>query len=100
VARFYRLVVDERFDDAYALWSPGMQSRYSQSGYVDGRFGPTTEIVLQRNEIIAFDPAAGTATVAVDILEYRESGTSPRRFIGDWDLVLIDGRWRMHDPDF
>ena len=57
-------------------------------------------IDLRRNEIIAFDPDAGTATVAVDIIEYRESGPSPRRFVGDWDLVLVDGRWLMNDPDF
>ena len=46
------------------------------------------------------DVAAGTANVAVDLIEYRESGPSPRRFVGDWDLVLVDGRWLMSDPDF
>ena len=100
VARFYRLVVEERFDDAADLWTADMRQRYPPEGNIDGRFAPTTEIELQRNEIVAFDPDVGTATVAVDIIEYRESGPSPRRFVGDWDLVLVDGRWLMSDPDF
>ena len=100
VARFYRLVVDERFDEAAALWTAAMRDRYPPAQNIDGRFAPTTAIDLRRNEIIAIDQAAGTATVAVDIVEYRESGTSPRRFVGDWDLVLVDGEWLMNDPDF
>jgi hypothetical protein len=100
VARFYRLVVLERFDDAAELWSSQMLARYPPDAYIDGRFAPTTEIVMQRNEIVAMDPRAGTATVAVDIVEYRESGPSPLRFVGSWDLVLVDGVWLMHDPDF
>jgi serine/threonine-protein kinase len=100
VARFYRLVVEERFDEAAALWTAGMRERYPPDGNIDGRFAPTTDIDLVRNEIVAIDPQAGTATVAVDLIEYRESGPSPRRFVGDWDLVLVDGRWLMDDPDF
>ena len=100
VARFYRLVVLDRFDDAAALWTAAMRERYPPDEYIDGRFAPTTDIEFRRLEIIAFDPEAGTATVAVDLIEYRESGPSPRRFVGDWDLVLVDGRWLLSDPDF
>ncbi len=99
MARFYDLVVAERFDEAAALWSPEMRNRYPPDRNIDGRFAPTTEIVLQRNELVATDRDSGSATVAVDILEYRGS-TAPRRFVGDWDLVRRDGRWLMHDPDF
>ena len=100
MARFYRLVVEERFDEAAALWTAEMRERYPPAGNIDGRFAPTTDIELVRNEIVAMDVTAGTANVAVDIIEYRESGPSPRRFVGDWDLVLVDGRWLMSDPDF
>jgi serine/threonine-protein kinase len=100
VARFYRLVIEERFDEAAALWTADMRERYPPEGNIDGRFAPTTDIDLVRNEIIAIDPQAGTANVAVDLIEYRESGPSPRRFVGDWDLVLVDGSWLMDDPDF
>ena len=37
------------------------------------------------------------AIVFIDITEYRTSG-SPRRWVGTWDLVLIDGAWRMDAP--
>jgi len=77
-----------------------MRDRYPPAQYIDGRFAPTTAIDLRRDEIIAINRAAGTATVAVDLVEYRESGPSPRRFVGDWDLVLVDGQWLMNDPDF
>jgi eukaryotic-like serine/threonine-protein kinase len=100
VARFYRLVVEDRFDEAAALWTADMRERYPPDGNIDGRFAPTTDIDLVRNEIVAIDPQAGTANVAVDLIEYREAGSSPRRFVGDWDLVLVDGRWLMNDPDF
>ena len=100
VARFYEFVVAEQFDAAAALWTSGMRERYPTAEYIDGRFAPTTEIVLQRNEIVAFDPTRGTATVAVDIIEYREGSDSPRRFVGDWDLVFTEAGWRMSDPDF
>jgi cell division septation protein DedD len=100
VARFYRLVAADRFDDAAALWTRAMRDRYPPEQYIDGRFAPTTAIDLRRNEVIAINRAAGTATVAVDLVEYRASGPSPRRFVGDWDLVLVDGRWLMNDPDF
>ena len=73
VARFYRLVVEERFDEAAALWTAEMRDRYPPAGNIDGRFAPTTAIDLRRNEIVAFDPDAGSATVAVDIVEdFRE----------------------------
>jgi len=100
VARFYRLVVEERFDEAAALWTAEMRERYPPAGNIDGRFAPTTDIDLVRNDIVAMDVGAGTANVAVDLIEYRETGPSPRRFVGDWDLVLVDGRWLMSDPDF
>ena len=100
MARFYELVVAEQFDAAAALWTAGMRSRYPPAEFIDGRFAPTTEIVLQRNEIIAFNAGDGTATVAVEIIEYREGSNSPRRFVGDWDLVFTDAGWRMSDPDF
>ena len=100
VARFYRLVVAERFDDAAALWSTSMLERYPPDAYIDGRFAPTTRIDLLRNDLVAIDAGAGTATVAVDLVEYRESGPSPRRFAGTWDFVLVDGVWLMNDPDF
>ena len=77
-----------------------MRERYPPAEYIDGRFAPTTRIDLRRNAVVRINRTAGTATVAVDLVEYRASGPSPRRFVGDWDLVLVDGHWLLDDTDF
>lgn len=100
VASFYDFVEAHRFDAAAALWTDRMLAEYPQDGYIDGRFAPTTQIDLNRNEVVALNSSAGTAVVAVDLIEYRSSGPSPRRFIGSWDLVLTDAGWRMDEPHF
>jgi hypothetical protein len=100
VARFYYLVETHDFDAAAALWTRRMRRQYPPKGYIDGRFSRTTRIDLRRNEIISLNARAGTAVVAVNLIEYRTVEPSPRRFIGRWDLVLVNGRWLMDRPHF
>jgi hypothetical protein len=97
VARFYRLVVALDYDAAAALWSPRMRSEYPPSRYIAGRFDATTRIDINRIRIEQMSVARREAVVYIDITEYRSSG-SPRRWVGTWDLVLINGAWRMDDP--
>ena len=77
-----------------------MRREYPPDAYIDGRFSRTTRIDLRRSEVIAIDTRAGTAVVAVDLIEYRTVEPSPRRFTGRWDLVLTDQGWRMDEPHF
>ena len=100
MARFYDLVVAHEFDAAAELWTARMRREYPPDGYIDGRFAQTTRIDLLRNELIAIDVRAGTAVVAVALVEYRTVEPSPRRFIGRWDMVLTDDGWRMDEPHF
>jgi len=100
VANFYKAVVAEAWDTAISLWSPSMQERYPPQEWLIDRFKPTTRIDITRLETVSFDPDDGTARVAVTLVEYRSSGPSPRTISGSWDLVLIDGRWRLNDPNF
>ena len=100
VASFYELVEAQEFDAAAALWTRRMRRQYPPDAYIDGRFSRTTRIDLRRSEVIAIDTRAGTAIVAVDLIEYRTVEPSPRRFIGRWDLVLTDQGWRMDEPHF
>jgi serine/threonine-protein kinase len=100
VALFYNLVEAHRFDEAAALWTARMRSQYPPDGYIDGRFSRTTRIDLLRNEITSLSRREGTATVAVDLIEYRTVEPSPRRFVGWWELRLIDGQWLMDRPHF
>jgi eukaryotic-like serine/threonine-protein kinase len=98
VARFYDLVEAHDYDAAAALWSPRMQRQYPPEGYIDGRFDATTRIDVNRLRIDRMSIARREAVVSIDIIEYRSSG-APRHWVGTWDLVLINGAWRMDDPD-
>ena len=100
MARFYYLVEAHDFDAAARLWTARMRRQYPPNGYIDGRFSRTTRIDLRRNEITSLNRRAGTATVAVDLIEYRTVEPSPRRFVGWWELVLVDGQWLMDRPHF
>jgi serine/threonine-protein kinase len=100
VALFYNLVEAHRFNEAAALWTARMRQQYPPDGYIDGRFSRTTRIDLRRNEITSLNRREGTATVAVDLIEYRTVEPSPRRFIGWWELRLINGQWLMDRPHF
>jgi serine/threonine-protein kinase len=97
VAAFYRAVVMHDYDAAAALWSPRMRREYPPSRYIDGRFDATTRIDVNRLRIERMSVARRTAVVFIDITEYRSAG-APRHWVGTWDLVLINGAWRMDDP--
>jgi hypothetical protein len=77
-----------------------MQERYPPDEWLIGRFRRTTDIEITNLETVAIDRDAGTARVAVSLVERRSVEPSPRRFTGAWDLVWIDGAWRLNDPDF
>ncbi len=99
VRRFYELVVAHRFDDAARLWTARMRRQYPPSGYINGRFSPTTAIDIRRLETRSLNAAKGTATVYVDLIEHR-SGESPRHYAGTWDLVRGTSGWLMDRPHF
>jgi hypothetical protein len=77
-----------------------MRAQYPPDDWLVGRFRQTTRIDLTRLRTVAIDRGAGTATVAVSLVEYRTVEPSPRRFTGSWDLVRIDGRWLLDRPHF
>jgi len=74
-----------------------MRRRYPPQSNIDGRFGPTERIDLNRNDVIS--QSANQAVVAVDLREYRSDG-AVRHYVGTWDMVLTGDGWRMNDPDF
>jgi len=77
-----------------------MQRRYPVDEWLIGRFRRTTRIDITGLRTISLDQDAGRARVAVSLVEYRTVEPSPRGFTGAWDLVRIDGRWVLNDPDF
>ena len=99
VRRFYELVVAHRFEEAARLWSPRMREQYPPKQYIDGRFAPTTAIEIRRLAITSESVVRRTATVAVDLIERRQDG-STRHWVGSWDLVLTSAGWLMDQPHF
>lgn len=97
VTRFYSLVTDGRFDDAYALWSDRMRSTYPRQENLDDRFGATAAIEVHRLELVS--QSADRAVVAIDFTETYEGG-SWRRFQGSWELVRSGDRWILDAPHF
>ena len=97
---FYDAVERHDWETAIDLWSPSMQQRYPVQEWLIDRFERTTRIDITRLRTISVDQEAGVARVAVSLVEYRTVEPSPRTFVGAWDLVRIDGRWVLNDPDF
>jgi eukaryotic-like serine/threonine-protein kinase len=100
VRAFYDAVVAGDWELATAMWSPDMQEEHPPGEYIINRFANTTEVEIVRMQVVDLDEDDGEATVAVELVEHRSTGTSPRRFLGSWDLVWLDGAWLLDDPDF
>jgi serine/threonine-protein kinase len=98
VVDFYDAVEEHDWDRAISRWSPSMQERYPVDEWLIGRFRPTTRIDITRLSTLSVD--GDRARVAVTLVEYRTVEPSPRTLSGAWDLVRIDGRWLLDDPDF
>ena len=97
VATWYRYVADGAFDNAYALWSDAMRSDFPRQSNLDGRWDDTAQVTV--NQLYVAEQTASTAKVQVDFIETKDSGAT-RRFVGWWDLALIDGRWLLDHPNF
>ncbi len=96
VASFYRLISQHEFDLASRLWSARMQAAYPPGQNIYGRFAQTQRISVQKADVVALDPAAGRATVAVDVLEVF--GSTTRRWVGTWHLVRVGSGWLLDQP--
>ena len=97
VAAFYGHVVDEEFDEAYALWSDRMKSEFPREENLDGRFDVTASITFTQLRTVA--SGGSRALVQADFVEEYESGAT-REFIGYWEVVQVDGRWLLDQPHY
>ena len=100
VADFYHAAAAHDWDRAISRWSEGMQRRYPPDEWLVGRFSRTSRIDITRLRQTSLDAAAGRATVAVTLVEYRTVEPSPRTFSGTWELIRVNGRWLLDDPHF
>lgn len=97
VAAFYRHAAAGDFDAAYSLWSARMKATYPREDNLDGRFDETASIDFEALHVAS--QSGGSATVQANFVETYDSGSS-RRFVGYWELILVDGRWLLDAPRY
>jgi eukaryotic-like serine/threonine-protein kinase len=100
VRAFYAAVARHDWNTAIGIWSPSMRRRYPPQQWLIDRFRYTTRIDITSLRTTRLNETAGTANVAVSLVEYRTVSPTRRTFVGSWDLVRIDGRWYLNDPHF
>jgi hypothetical protein len=87
------------FDRAVTFWTQRMRSEYPPDRFLYNRFADTDSIRVRSARTTSLNQAAGTATVAVDIIEVYNGNT--RRWVGTWDLVRSSsGVWLLDDSHF
>jgi hypothetical protein len=97
VAAFYGHAERQEFDAAYALWSERMRAQFPRRENLDERFDNTADIAIV--SLFVAEQSGGWAAVQVDFVETYDGGSS-RRFIGWWEVILVDGRWVLDQPHF
>ena len=97
VVVFYHLAAQHDFGAAAALWSDRMRAQYPPSSDIDQRFSGTTAVDIQEAKVVSYDSAAGRATVAVQLVEQTDSGST--RWVGTWDVVRGPNGWLLDQPD-
>ena len=74
-----------------------MRAQYPPSSDIDQRFSGTTAVDIQEAKVVSYDSAAGRATVAVQLVEQTDSGST--RWVGTWDVVRGSSGWLLDQPD-
>jgi hypothetical protein len=95
VRKFYQLIDEQNAAVAWPLLSPTFQANWSYDKWLDG-YRNTRHV-----EVLFVKPVSATgdtAQVAVSIRSVDDDGTQSvtKRFEGTWDLVRIDGAWRLN----
>lgn len=96
VTSFFDLVLQRRYEEAAALWSPRMKANYPPFTNINERFAGST--VLTVNQAQLTSSSDGVAVVAVDLTEVADGVV--HHWLGTWRLVDIGGRWLLDQPDF
>jgi hypothetical protein len=99
VRSFYALVGTRQFDGAARLWSARMAGAYPPGENITGRFSQSRALTVLRAETVAYDPGAGRAIVAVDVLEVVGTPPLSRRYTGTWQVVRGGSGWLLDQPN-
>jgi hypothetical protein len=95
VERFYQLLNDKQFRDAYTFLSPDFQAANPFDRWVEG-YANTIEIRAEASLI----PGQNAANVNVTATERSATGQSTRRFSGRWNVIWSSPakQWLLNQP--
>jgi hypothetical protein len=100
VRRFYRLIADRAYREAWALFASSYQNdpRAEFGSWVRG-FAETRSIDVKY--AVLKNRSADTARVAVELvsIDGTAAGDISKRFAGTWELVREGSRWRLAHPN-
>jgi len=91
---FYRLVSQQRFDQAAQLWTPQMRATNPPATEINGRFSGASLTVLAAQ---VTSQSNGQAVVSVDLLE--SGGTQPGEIAGTWSVAYTSSGWLLSRPN-
>jgi hypothetical protein len=99
VRNFYRLVQQGPAPQAADLWTPRLRALFPPAENITSRFSHTRAVVIEQADLVALDPSAGRATVAVVLREQLDSPPLERHYRGTWDLVRAPTGWLLDQPN-
>jgi hypothetical protein len=99
VRSFYRLVEQGPSPQAADLWTPRLRALFPPAENITSRFSHTSAVVVEQADLVALDPSAGRATVAVVLREQLDAPPLERHYRGTWDLVRAPNGWLLDQPN-
>jgi hypothetical protein len=95
--QIYSHIGARNFQAAWSLLGPTLRSKYQYDGWVKG-FESTHSV--QTPSVTTTSQSRDRTTVEVTVVSEDMAGTQlvTKRFQGTWDLVLIDGVWKLDVP--
>lgn len=98
VQAFYQAVAAHQFSQAQDLWTSSMIANYPPGTNLSGHFASVESMKIVSDKVLAYDPASGTASVSVDLLEQDSGASGVVRYKGTWDLVKTPNGWKLDSP--
>jgi hypothetical protein len=97
VRNYYAVIGARDFPAAWALLSPQRRAALDYGSWVDGHRNTRA---VQTPSVTTVGQSVDTATVDVSIVatDVEGAGAVIRTFRGTWDLVVVEGGWKLDAP--
>lgn len=97
VTQFYDAINAKDFQTAWGLLSPRFQSTQNYSSWTSG-YGQTRSAHVTDARVVDQSPGKATVSFTLMSVDDQNGKTVPKTFQGTWQLVQMDGKWRLDTP--